>query len=166
MVIPMTLGRICSNSTRPVQREDKDRGLQFCPPLLGRRLSPSYRIRVSRDDALEVLSRRQAGPTHHLYLMPRNAWRRSAGSTDGKNENERCLHSMPSSNSRIRRNWSSIPNIPPNRQEASATIATCHRLSMGSCQHTGPMISPTHGQTKPSASANRMPAISVTWTGP
>ena len=47
----------------------QDRGLQFCVPLLGRRLSPSYRIRVSRDDALDsafaLASRANASPAFH-----------------------------------------------------------------------------------------------------
>ncbi len=79
---------------RPVQREDKIGAFSFAPRFWAGRLSPSNRIRVSRDDALDMLSRWQAGPTHHLYFMPRNARRRSAGSADGENENERCLHSM------------------------------------------------------------------------
>ena len=55
---------------RPVQREDKIGDFSFASPLLGRRFSSSYRIRVSRDDALNMLSRRQARPPHHLHFMP------------------------------------------------------------------------------------------------
>ena len=48
----------------------QDRLLQFCLSLLAGWVTAPHRIRISGNDALEVLSRWQTRSTNHLHLVP------------------------------------------------------------------------------------------------